>query len=211
MTEINKNGGPRYITLLGDQIHRGPVASFVTAPDFQVAGLTAAFVAVAGRVAGLSEQEIVASTAACFGLNVLDSALCRFLDERIALRHIIPNNDSFFVESSTLENLCIDTQPDEAEKIESLVQHSRGISISMLGYCLFGLIQSVLSIGLGKVINDASHFTRLYNGFRRFNKLAKGEWAIVTMPPPEAVRKPAEEEALYDIVEAKDDRVLAPT
>lgn len=194
MAEKNKNSGSRYITLLGDPIHRGPVASFVTAPDFQVAGLTAAFVAVAGKVAGLSEQEILASTAACFGWNINDIIFFRLVLDRVAVKHIVPNNDSLFVQKETLETLCIDTQPDLQQKAESFFKYRPGILTSRFAYGAICLISTAFSIADLSILRDTSEFTRIINGFRRFNKLAKGEWAIVTMPPPEAVHKPAEDE-----------------
>ncbi|HQX27391.1 MAG TPA: hypothetical protein PKX38_05570 [Alphaproteobacteria bacterium] len=96
------------------------------------------------------------------------------------------------------KNKCIDTKPDE-HTISTLDKYGlkaeEAASLYRLGIFLhsflfsFGLVapnsyqaRAISVIGAGGIANDV-------RGYRRFNKIAKGEWVIVDMPEPLKVKE----------------------
>ena len=99
--------------------------------------------------------------------------------------------------------LCIDTQPDRNTPPTKPDQLSKAkLSRAMygiwatvsLGYDCYRGINNPQNI-ITDALSDLSIYTRFYKGFERFNKVAKGEWVIVDLPPREKITVSESEKA----------------
>ncbi|HRC26277.1 MAG TPA: hypothetical protein PKX87_02475 [Alphaproteobacteria bacterium] len=191
----------RFITLMGDPIGaQGPKPLLLSLPkrtEVQVAvgalGLTALFNHFAVQATELlteaqAEQgalETVVMT------NTIVVPFVRYFERKLLLPR------SGFSESDLAEK-CVDTRPDQTTLPSTQKYGFKALSMKYryggwLG--VIALVQTPFTImDLAAGENPALHLaarsgelTRLLSGYRRFNKIAKGEWMIVDMPEPEKV------------------------
>lgn len=172
----------RYITLSGDKPYTPLRKAFFQAADFK-AGLMASGLGFAYY--GQKDPDpasAVGAVIAIFTINTLIAGLVRVY-EKFHIHSPFKN-----------ENLCIDTQPDKdtpLTKPEHLVMASRGkFSYAALG--TISLVMDSYRIATGVSVVDtvlfrAAECTRCYQGYERYDKIIKGDWVIVDMPPIEKV------------------------
>lgn len=177
------NNADRYITLTGDRLHTPLRRAFFQAADFK-AGLIAS--AINFSYYGLRSDDLVMPFAFGVGalaLNCMYSGVWRIADA-ITRRSMFGSG----------AGLCIDTRPDSNTPPPSashiaMARYMRGC------YCFWTAAAGAFdAYGLSSLTGNleekfdaatysASTYTRFYNGFQRFNKIARGEWVIVSTPP----------------------------
>lgn len=175
--------GDRYITLAGDRPYTPLRKAFFQAADFK-AGLMAAGLSFAyeGQKNADLSIPVVAATATLMA-NMLIVGVLRVFEKYL-----------LYSEFKNSADLCIDTQPDH-NTLPTTPDHMKAASQARLylaGWGLIGVITDGYRIATGSPIihrglASFSEYTRLYQGYNRFNKVLKGEWAIVDMPPREKV------------------------
>jgi hypothetical protein len=189
----------RYITLMGDPIGpHGPKPLLLSLPkraEVQTAvgalGLTALFNHFAVQATEIlteaqAEQGALESVVMT---NAVTIPLVRYIERKLLLP------DGGFSESDLAEK-CVDTHPDKTT-LPSTQKY--GLSALSMKHWYRGLLGIYTLVQIPFVITDlaaggnptlrlaarSGELARLVSGYRRFNKIAKGEWMVVDMPEPE--------------------------
>lgn len=199
----------RYITLTGDPI--GPDGqpeklrtSFYKAADIQAAGVATALTAVVAAVMGNPPVLILLIQGLIMATNLHTIALDRCSEKKAGFF------DSGFSEED-IKTKCIDTRPDNktppmperyrlAAKnvhLNSMMMLGLGAMLNLSGSVLSGITAIGLLAGMAySTLALTSLHTRNALYAHRFNKVAKGDWVIVDMPKPKAVKETAQEPAM---------------
>ena len=198
----------RYETLQGDPIHTNSIVAVLTGDDVKAMGISAVF-SVAAYSNFSNEPQAMASLLVSHALGgILHITLGRSLFDRVNLKKLFVFNEDGY-NSHSLKDLCVDKYPTAEMAIKSQTKFGLGIRqvrkayasdlVFFSGYCAFTGVLHVPSGQLDEAIYGtlslAAILTRTYQGFNRFNKLAKGEWAIVDTPESE---KAPEKHRHYD-------------
>ncbi|MEM7651319.1 MAG: hypothetical protein AAF204_04470 [Pseudomonadota bacterium] len=192
----------RYETPQGDPIHGNRILNACMADDVKVMGISGIFVAAAHNFTFNSAEGLNQSLYLHFEHSVLDVLINRLLFEKVALNRF--SDDGFLLGSSeSLREFCVDKFPEPEDVINSHNKHGEKIHNARFYYALLLATDLLVTLAtsIGQMVKGSPDgyinyiavrsvdITRMFQGFRRFNKLAKGQWAIVDTPPPEKVTK----------------------
>lgn len=181
---MTEETGNRYINLSGDRIHTPLRRAFFQAADFK-AGLLASGLSFAYY--GMRTDDLVLPIASGITTILMNAFICAAIR---AFEYTFVNVATF----GKTGTLCIDTMPDKntPPPKASHIQHAsyaRSLYFGMIagGVVLdgFRIATGSLASGVDRSLMSFGQYTRYINGYNRFNKLAKGEWVIVDMPPVE--------------------------
>ncbi len=187
----------RYITLLGHPIGpKGPkslVTSFHERAEFKAGGVVVALAAVFNNaVLNMAQEQTVGIVSEIGAGNLLNCFLCPSVEQWLFLGRIFNRHD--------FSEKCIDTRPDR-NTVPTFDRYGLPARIARLKYATLGgafvcvnTVSSVAKMVTGQnpipnLMSSASLYMRLYSGYDRFNKVAKGDWVIVDMPEPEKQRE----------------------
>lgn len=186
----------RYITLLGDDIEKGTIKSSIFSKDALASASVNSVV-----YGGIFDSETsLADMAMGTGISHLRSTFYKHSLERLFLGTFSKKTLMTYLDNETLKTICIDKSPDAKTSINSKTKYGMAIRRANISYGLmsalgpvaiatqsFGAISSGTDNSLLQEMSqvlakDAGVLTRIFDGFNRFNKLSKGEWAIIDTP-----------------------------
>lgn len=187
----------RYITLLGHPIGpQGPkplATSFYERAEFKAGGIAVALTALFNdAVLNMAQERTVGIVSGIGAGNLVDCFLCPSVEQRFLLGRIFNRHD--------FSEKCIDTRPDR-NTVSTFDRYGLPARMARLKYALLGgvfvctdTVSSVTKMATGQnpipsLMISASLYARLYSGYHRFNRVAKGDWVIVDMPEPEKQRE----------------------
>ena len=190
-----QDDGKRYITLLGERPHASLTARFMAAADIKVAALSVAALALYAKTAGGGQAGFwlalaIASGGAslCLMRGYLENTLLFGGDGIIHGIKLAFGRDA-------LERKAIDRRPDpeiaacSRETYRQQIRFTKEMYMAgAFGPSFVAAVCGVVAAGTGippvgfVTIAVAAAIVRTVQGAYRFNKLAKGEWAIVDMP-----------------------------
>jgi len=194
-----KVNSDRYINLLGDPIHWNPVVKAASPEELSLSCTLGAFFEMASRNE-MSYPEFLESMEKA-GLHGLQATiLFKHLLERTILKSF-SNSSDFYLTNKRLSEICIDTNPSIENSMASVTKYGSQIKTArflyggILGVGIFNAfigasLKAYISSDIGVGVSDLNQgfglgiagVSRLSRGYRRFLKLADGEWAIILTP-----------------------------
>lgn len=179
----------RFITLGGDPVDGNLATKFTRATDCPAAiaqaGLTYVFQRELQDASGKDNGNLAVSTALSIAFALIG---CRMIEK-------------WYGNTTSLKGKCIDTAPDKntASTIAKYGIDAAAMRSHYLKFALtWGVLDTVIFVAttlenpadmprtvLNIALQNLIPYTRFITGYRRFDKVVKGEWQIVDMPTPE--------------------------